>query len=223
MALEKIVEQLREMLGAAKDATAEVVASSLKARLDELAGLRADRVAVCKALAVSESARGDELVVAINAAKKPAASTEEIGALTRRVEKAEGEAKAANDALAQIKADERIRLACSQGKLTNADLLHAEDGPFYKKLAHDERAWAAFFDRLPAKAPADGVLVTSRGGAVGPVGGDRIAVINRAKGEWRGSKDLQGWASLEAFVCSELNEEKMLPTLSEDEKKLVAA
>lgn len=224
MELETYLNQLRAMVGADAKASGTVVAASLKAKLDELVGLKASRLAVCKALAVAETAKDDDIVLAINAAKKPVdSSAAEIAALTRRVEKAEGEAKSASDSLAQIKADERIQQACSQGKLTNADLIHPQDGPFYKKLAHDERAWSAFFDRLPAKAPKDGVVVGNKGGAAPAGGGDRVAVINKAKSEWKDEDFLQRATKLETFVCSELAAAKLPHALSDKDKELIAS
>lgn len=219
MELEKLAAQIRADLGLAADAKTEAVVSSMKAKLDELKALKTSHTAVCKALGAKDDAKGEELVVAINAAKAPAANDpdptkfvpmSEFTSLKIRTEKSEA-------GLLAINREKFIAGGLSEGRISVAN----------------KDAWSKRFDANPADAeeavklipegtyPKDGVVIANKDGT--PAGDGRIAVINKAKAEFKGEPKLEGITTCEAFVKDALRIANHAPTLTDDEKKLVVA
>ena len=236
MELQKLVDQFREILGADAKATGEVIASSLKLKLDELKGLKASHVAVCKAVGAKEDAKGEELVVAINAAKALPASPS-VGDPARYVSRAEFDAvantaKTQGEELAVLKTDsatrrsvERIANAKREGRLTEAMLAANSGGANHfadcaRSMADAD--WSALMERMPVVAPADGRVVAN--GNTPPAGGsDRVAVIANAVREFKGEPELARITNCEAFVKDALRTAGKVTTITDDEKKLITA
>lgn len=189
MELQKLVDQFKALLGNGAPSEPAAIVASIKSRLDELDAIKE---ALSKELGVAKDGETDVLVAAIAKAKTDAAETAkstapaqaELSVLTERVKKAEERAQSAEDRLTDREAEERIAKALSDGKLTEADLSHAEHGPYFKELARDGKAWAACIDRLPGKAPKDGPAVKGSTRHVASATGGRGSIIATAKEEY---------------------------------------
>ncbi|MBE7507792.1 MAG: hypothetical protein HS101_16115 [Planctomycetia bacterium] len=222
MELQKLVDQFKALLGNSAPSEPAAIVASIKLRLDELDAIKE---ALAKELGIAKDGRADAFVAAIakaktdaaEAAKSTAPAQAELSVLTDRVKRAEERAQSAEDRLTDRDAEERIAKALSAGKLTEADLSHAEHGPYFKSLARDGKAWAACIDRLPSKAPKDGPAVKAGTRHVASATGGRAAVIASAKSEFADNADKIP-CSVREYVDEALRESNEAK-LTEDEAK----
>ncbi|MFH1417271.1 MAG: phage protease [Planctomycetota bacterium] len=227
-ALETFLAQLRELVGVAESADQGAIVSALKAKLERPAegGLKA---AVCKALALDpeKTASDDEVVAAVNALRKPPADVvprAEFDAVANSLKEAREMLTALEAKSTDHEAEARIANALGQGKLTESMLeADAAGKNHFRELARQQADWEAFIARQPVVAPASGSVVANSGRSRAAAGGGRVAVINKAKGEWDGERELQALCSKEAYVADQLREAELEPALSDKDKELLVA
>jgi hypothetical protein len=181
---------------------------------------------VRNAAKVAADAKDDEVVLAVTNAVTSAAAAKngtaaELVLVTNRLKDAESKLAELTTKVTNDQAAVRITNALSKGKITQADLDHAETGPDLRAKARDEGQWNSLMKLLPEKAPADGRVVNTQGNAGLPAG-DRVTVINKAKSQYDSEKTLQQLTSKEAFVKDALQQAGLPRTLSDEEKRLVA-
>ncbi len=226
MEFEKFLSQMRSVLGMEADAKADAVLNKARERLK--AGVPA---AVCKAAGVADTASETDVVNAINARSTKAAPVDLSGYVPRaEFDAISNSLKATSEQLTAVSnrsidrdAADRIADAKAAGKLNDAMLVVNADGSnYFKTLARDEKAWAAWLERTPVvSAPAGRVVTNSAAMPVAAAGG-RVAVINKARAEHDDAGVRKLFPNREAWVRQSLRDAGLDDELTADDKKLIA-
>ena len=184
------------------------------------------RKSVCNAVSLdpAKTVKDDEVVAAINAARKPAEGMvprAEFDAVANSLKTTQERLAGIEKETVDRDAETRVANAKSAGKLTDAMLQPDANGKnHWRSLARNKADWDACMERMPVVAPPEGRVV---GNNAAPAGGsDRAAVINKAVAEYDTDGDLRKLCNRDGYVADALRTAGLNPKLSDDEKKRVA-